>query len=113
MMPKNTKAQVKQIPLEVYTAVTRMGGSKFFLTTKVPTLSVETLQKMVAYCIEHDPNGKAFDILESDGVRMPDEVQRYYGKMYLNALNALRTQAENYLASKTVDILFNPEPAPF
>lgn len=107
--------QTMQVSLEVYTAVTRMGNSERFLTTKVPTFSVEMLQRMVAYCTEHDPNSQAFDILEADGVPMPDDVQRYYGKRYLNALNALRTAATLWLASKTATAVFgsDDEVAPF
>lgn len=94
------------IPLAVYTKATRLAAGKQFLETGLTPYTIEQLQKMVAWTAEVDPNHEPFQILESDDAPMPSELQRKFGKIYLNALNAVRAACLNEIARKTASTTF-------
>jgi hypothetical protein len=97
----------KDIPYAVYAKVVGIAAMPKLLDAlkrHTPT----QLQLLTAWVNEWDPRTEAhvFFILETDGYRMPDEVQRLYGKRYLTGLNAIRNALKMVEGERLMDEVF-------
>jgi hypothetical protein len=101
-----TKAE-KDVPYRVYARIVGIAAMpKLFESLKAYT--PEQRQLLQAWLLEWDPRTEAnvFYILETDGYRMPDEVQRLYGKAYLKALNAILGALKQVEGERLMDEVF-------
>jgi hypothetical protein len=80
----------KDIPYKVYARVVAIADMPN-LSDSMRGYTPEQVTKLKAWLLEWDPRTEAytFFILETDDYRMPDEVQRLYGKRYLRSLNTI------------------------
>lgn len=94
----------RDVPYAVYANVIKIGTAKD-LQDVLQRRSMDDLKKLEAWVAENDRRSpeEFFYILETDGYRMPDEVQKLYGWRYLKALNAIKFALTTELGSRTLD----------
>lgn len=97
----------KDIPYAVYARVVGIGAMPN-LSQALARYTADQLQLLQAWLMEWDPRTEAcvFFVLETDGYRMPDEVQRLYGKRYLMALNTILRALQVVQGERMMDEVF-------
>lgn len=95
------------IPYAQYKQVTRLGGGRS-LDKQFARLSEDGLAKLEALLQDWDPDTTRtqFFILETDGYRMPDSVQKLYGKRYLDCLNHIKRALSNVRSNREFDAMW-------
>jgi len=106
MSDRNLDLPTKDIALVDYTRLITMTRSQAFLDESLAEMDTARLDKGLAWVKDLDPRGAAFRFLEDDGAPMPDDVQKYHGRIYLTSLNRLRKRIEVLLAERTAMAAF-------
>lgn len=99
--------QEKDIPYPVYARVVGIAAMPKLMAS-LGGYTPEQLGLLKAWLTEWDPRTATtqFYILETDGYRMPDEVQRLYGKRYLTALNYILGEIKQLEGERLMTAVF-------